>query len=358
MLKVLSMIILCLTLCSPFFFDAEQNVAKAVSASEMQVSDDNFSLQMQAFNKYSSTLTAQKKESVDVSGEKIDYFYFNWSEIKYLTATMNFSPKQNYQFTKMQLKVSYRQTEDWTQNVIAPETASSKSEIVLYEKDFTTTNIPSSRLLYYINADGTETSEKKFGYGFGIYKFDFLYNYIEQENVYEKSIGSIYVAIVPDDIDSINSSIHLKHTVSSSNELLNIYNVYIDSELYNYVNPIYVTWFVEGVDQNNLKYVLTKDDCSGSFATYTPVWESLDKNLRTGTSFIFDSNNIEADWKISCIILNSDGSVKTSSSIDVTTIKEKTVSYFWLILLSVMVGLILIGSIVLIIILKKKEKIW
>ena len=105
-----------------------------------------------------------------------------------------------------------------------------------------------------------------------------------------------------------------------------------------------------------MRYVLTESDRVGQYFSYTALWPSYDK--RNGKEFVFDSNGVEGDFEVFCTIYDTEGNVKTYSVVSVTTIKDKTVSYLWLIIVLCIVAVIIIASIILIIVLKKKEKLW
>ena len=335
------------------------NAEVRITDDAMILEDSNFSVRFQGFNYSNAVLNGETKDPVRVVDKDINYVYFNWSELNYLRINMS-APTlpSTQQFTSAKLIVSYLQTEDWTQNV-SSDTNQDKDKII-YQTTILNNNFPTIPFTYYINEhdniqEGTQT---KFGNGFGIYKFEFSYSYIDpsQSKIIDKSLGSVYFAIVPDNIDEINGDITIKYSISSSDEFLNIYHFYIENSTYDYVNPCYVVWSIEGTDQNNMRYVLTESDRVGQYFSYTALWPSYDK--RNGKEFVFDSNGVEGDFEVFCTIYDTEGNVKTYSVVSVTTIKDKTVSYLWLIIVLCIVAVIIIASIILIIVLKKKEKLW
>ena len=71
------------------------------------------------------------------------------------------------------------------------------------------------------------------------------------------------------------------------------------SDLQKILNPECLQWNVTGTDKENIKYVLCQEtkDKDDAFITYRCVWSTLERNKITGSSFVFDSNNIEGNWK-------------------------------------------------------------
>ena len=115
---------------------------------------------------------------------------------------------------------------------------------------------------YSIDSDSkvAESQYHKNGYGFGLYKFDLVYTYLlddQSVNVSTGSVGGIYVAVIPDDVTTINDKdTKILYSISSSNKLMNVFNLYLSNDVYKYVNPAYLEWNVVG--QNKEKINLTK----------------------------------------------------------------------------------------------------
>ena len=344
-----------------FYANAETSIGNEIRISDdtMILQDDNFTVRFQGFNHSNAIMNGETKDPIKVLDKSINYIYYNWSELNYLKINMS-APylSSSTQFTGAKLYVSYLQTEDWKQNV-SSDTNLNKDKVI-YETTIFGNNFPTVPFTFYIDEQTniSEGVQTKFGNGFGIYKFEFVYSFIEssQNKNIDKSMGSIYFAIVPDNVDEVEGDINIKYTISSSDQFLNVYHLYLDTSTYNYVNPCYVVWTIEGVDQNNMRYVLTESDRVGQYYSYEALWPSYEN--RNGKTFVFDSNGVEGDFEIYCTIYDTDGQIKTFDMVEVTTIKDKTFSYLWLIIVLCIVFIIIVASIILIIVLKKKEKLW
>ena len=351
-------ILLCLTFLPHSKTSAEMLLGDNQTLS---VSDTYYSMSIQGYNRNNAVLEAKISEEVEVIDQKIAYVCYDWSSVSHLKISMQRSSNTdpNFNFLGYELRLSYMQTENLSQN-IHDFNGKKFSDLVIYSSS-TSSSMPS--FTYYINEiEGVKESEQtKIGYGFGLYKFEFVYKYLDtgdtsQEKATEKSIGSIYVAILPDDIDTTSGSFGITYTVSSSSTFLNAFTFKIDNDTYKYVNPCYIVWFVDGVDKGNMHYVLTESDREGQFFSYSALWDSYEN--RNGNTFYFDSNGIEADFTVTCSIYDSEGNLKAYNSVDITTIKVNPVSYLWLIIVGIILTIVIISSIILIFVLKKKEKMY
>ncbi len=335
------------------------NYTSANNFAQHSVDDGKFSMTMSATPRKSSPLPEDIRYITNYVDEEITYYCFKWSDLESLKFRFN-SNIQNSQntYTGYKFLLNFYQTDDLKTSL------GTKEPITLHSGDITNNNFTQFDFFYYIdkNSEIKETSTSRKGNDFGIYKFDFVYTYFDENNEISVSIGDIYLAILPDDIDTINSSnLKLLYSVSSSDKLMNIFNIYFSNDDYKYVNPKYLQWNVIGVDQHNRNYVLTekiKND-NPNFSNYETVWTSIEPEKLLGTNFIFNSNDIEGKWTVSCSIKKSDGTQKQLLQIkDLSTIKKAKPSYVWLILVIVFSVLLIFGIIALIIFNKKKEKVW
>lgn len=374
-IKFLPFLILIGVLLSLFSFlpnfsaDAEVSLRE----NEIVVSNDDFQVSFQATTRAGGTLYPEIKDPITVidengEGREVSYYYYNWSQISNIRISMESLSPQGKTLTGVKVVVSYSETEDLTENVNNDET--------IFEYNVTNIFSPTS-LIYYIDENSIhETELNKNGHGFGIYKFDIIYTYFDnndaqQENPQEisRSVADngTYFAILPDDIDSFSptdptSNITLSSVVTSSDTFLNAYTISINEDTFKYVNPVHIVWTVEGVDINNTLYVLTESDAVGEFEGYAYLWpnlpEGIEDGFRYGNTFHFDSNGVEGNFNVRCSIYNSNDELITFQEISVSTVKVETISYLWLIILLIILLLVIIASIILIIILKKQEKMW
>ena len=340
----------------------------SISANEVfdfvQVTDGNFYMTMTATGRNSSqALTKDVRNTKVTVGDKTleyDFYCFQWRELEYLrfnfrAENLSFSPTT---YKSIEFKVTNVQTENLQTSFGNGE------EKVLYRGNLSDNNLVEFNYWYYIDSDAnrTETSIRSRGNDFGIYKFDFSYVKDDEGNDVEVSIGEIYVAILPDDIDSIqHTDMRILYSISSSNKLMNIFNLYLSKDTYRYVNPKYIEWVVSGNDQMNANYVYStaiRDEYDVEFANFRPIWDVPPQDNH-GASFVFDSNDIEGTWTATCIIKNSDGTEKARLTVnDLSTIKVEQPSYVWLILLIVCLVILIGGGIALVVFYVKRDKIW
>lgn len=338
--------------------------AAADTTSGMTRSDSNFTITYTGYSSGSSVLSPTFKEPVtiidDEYGRVVNYAYFDWSKLRYIDINIenNISSSTNI-FTYFKLVVSYKQTENWNENVTESRT--------IYESTISNNNLPNQKLTFYIDEPEEIIENAIYGDGFGIYKFDFIYTYIDSTSgrTIEKNLGDMYFAVVTDNIDEINSKITFNIETNSSDRFLNNYYFSLYEDAYRYVNPKYLVWTVTGIGKDNTRYVMREADKTDELDYRTALWPSYgDDNEKDteydmfGNDFLFDSNDVEGRFDVTCTIYDSQGNIKTSYSTTVTTIKDETNSYLWLILVIILVVLIIIFAIVLIIVLRKKEKMW
>lgn len=374
-IKFLPFLLLIGVLFSLFSFlpNFSANAEISMRENEIVVSNDDFQVSFQATTRKGSALYPEIKDPVTVidedgEGREVNYYYYNWSDISNIRITMESLSPQGKTLTGVKVVVSYSETEDLTENVNTDET--------IFE--YTVTNIFSpTQLYYYIDENSiNETELNKNGHGFGIYKFDIIYTYFDNNDAQQETPQEIsrsvadngtYFAILPDDIDAFklndpNNDISLSTLVTSSDTFLNAYIISINEDTFKYVNPVHIVWTVEGVDINNTLYVLTKSDAVGEFEGYAYLWDNLPEGIedgfRYGNTFFFDSNGVEGNFNVRCSIYNSNDELITFREVAVSTVKVETISYLWLIILLIILLLVIIASVILIIILKKQEKMW
>lgn len=357
--KIFAFFLIALIFGVGFFTLPLNNIAYADSFVSKNIQDDNFSMSIEANSRTQTALPLDERQVTTVVGENITYYCFKWSELEYFrfrfTSTIKDSTKtfSYYQFLLTNIQTDDLQT---SLGVIEPE--------ILYQGTISNNSFSQFDFYYYIDDDAniTETSTRCTGNDFGLYKFDFVYTYTEDNVEIKRSVGDIYIAILPDDIDSIPvSEINILYSISSSNKLMNIFNLYLSNDTYKYVNPKYIQWNVVGNDKTNISYVLTQKikDENINYANSKVIWQSLPEDKVTGTSFVFDSNDIEGKWTVYCTIKNSDGSDKLNLSVqNLSTMKQQAKSYVWLILLIVCAVLVLASVIALVVFYKKRDKVW
>jgi len=366
-LNLFILLALMLTLCTGLFFVPTNTFANAESSlfHSEERSNDYFSMSMSAQSRIETvgniTLDENKQTVTNEADEEITYLVFNWRELESLK--FNFSSTiahQPLEFTSVKFLVTNFQTENLEDSVGNGTTTE------LFSKDITENLLPQIDFYYHIDKDSDteESSNRRRGNDFGLYKFDYIYSYMntsfETPQETSVSLGAIYVAVIPDKPETIvDNDIKIIYSISSSNKLMNVFNLYFSTDSYKYVNPENLQWSVEGMDKSNINYVLSKEIKNSNldkYANFKTIYEAYTNPV--GTRFIFDSNDIEGIWTVSCKIFNSDNSLKDTLYVEnLSTIKLEEKSYLWLIILLVIVGVLLIGSTILIVIYKKKEKL-
>ena len=328
-------------------------------------SDSNFTFELTGFSSQTSPLSPTYSTPVtiidDEHGKEVNYAYYDWSKLKFFGISIKNSLTGNEDtFVDVKLLVSYKQTENLSENV--------GKERVIYEETISGNTLANKALTFHIDQPEKITENAIYGDGFGIYKFDLIYSYVDvssgNANPLSLSLGEIYVAVMPDDIDTKSKHITFKTEKYSSNELLDSYYITFNERDYDYVNPCHIKWSVTGIGKDNTRYVMRESDkIEGDYRT--ALWESYgDDNEKDtaydmfGKDFLFDSHNVEGRFDVTCTIYNSNGDIITTYSTTVSTIKDESNSYLWLyIALAILLVVIIIG-IILIIVFRKKEKIW
>lgn len=327
-------------------------------------SDDNFSITYTGYSTSSSVLNPTFSDPVtiidDEYGREVNYAYYNWSQLRFININIeNYISSSTNTFTSYRLSLSYKQTENWEENTTETRT--------LYEETINNNVLNNQVLTFYIDEPDEIIENVLYGDGFGIYKFDFTYSYLDNTSgqPFEKTLGDMYFAVVPDDIDNINRQISFDTEVLSSDKFLNTYYITLQQDDYKYVNPSHIVWSVTGIGKDNTRYVMREADKTGENDYRQALWPSYgDDNEKDtekdmyGNDFLFDSNDVEGRFDITCTIYDTEGNIITSYVTTVTTIKDETYSYLWLIIVLIILVLIVIAAIILIVVLRKKEKMW
>lgn len=323
---------------------------------EKTIDNGKFAMNITANARKQTALPLNEQNITTTVGEKINYLCFNWRDLEHLKFKFSSTENTGITFKSFQFLLTNLQTDDLTTSIGV------KEPTILYQGNIVNNKFEPFDFYFYIdkNIEINESSNRCKGNDFGIYKFDFVYTYLEEENEVSVSIGDLYVAILPDDIDSIpQQEVKIMYSISSSNKLMNIFNLYLSNDAFKYVNPKYLQWVVVGNDQMNVSYVLTQKmkDENINYANYKVIWQTLSNT--SGTNFIFDSNDIEGTWTAYCYIKNSDGSEKMTLTVgNLSTIKVEKTSYVWLILLIIGLVILIGGVIGLIVFYKKRDKVW
>lgn len=345
--------ILMLVLCFGPVFSLDTTHADTNDTAIEDVANDKFTIKIETTGKKTQSVNYTKYTTT----EDVEYYVYNWRDLQYLTfkssAHITDSAKDYRQF---KILVSSKQTED-----IETSTMSFGNPTELLSSPVN--NIPN--FTYYIDRaaqiSDTTTNRAK-GNDFGLYKFNFVYVFAEDEQSVdenEMSIGTLFIAVIPDNIDTLSTDeIKIKYNVTSSNELMNVYNLYIVAkDDYTYVNPARIKWEVVGKDKNNVNYVLTKEmrDSNPLYANYRVIYESQIPTNPIGPTFSFDSLGIEGTWKAYCTIHSTTGDERAKiESAELSTFRTPHKSYVWLVL-GASLGAILLGGGIFLIIYKKKK---
>lgn len=323
-------------------------------------SDNSFIMEMKAVARANNSLQRNEQTVTNKLGQEITYLVFSWRELSQLTFHFQLNRSEEISYNSMLFQVSH----------IRSETLSPVIDSGTLDTLYTNNLEGFSRMNFIYNIDSVvntqmnETSSS--GHDFGLYKFDFSYTSTIKGIESSKVLNSIYVAVIPDDIDKItsNQEIHILYSVSSANELINKFECTLSNDSFKYVNPDRITWIAYGTDIENSKYCLSKKmiEEDSYYVNYIPFWQVYPTSDH-GTSFVLDTNGVEGVWTVECIIRNTDGTEKFQVRPileGLSTIRTPHPSYLWLILLIVGLSIILLVVIALLITLrmKKSEKVW
>ena len=320
--------------------------------------EERFSVNPTVYSKNGLDLSHSTQDVTNEINETYTYHIFKWSEISHISFTFTVNLQGS---TDTYVSYSFVVRNVKTQNL---ETDIGKmDERVLSQSPISNNTVTIPNLHYYFdtNMNVSETAVRKVGNDFGLYKFEFIYTTSEGSSSFPHSMGALYIAIVPDDMNDIIDDINpndfaVEYTVSSSNMLMSVFNFTISLQNeFLYVNPSLIEWTVIGTDKDGADYVLSQKmkDSDPAYANYRVIWGSQLPTEPEGVSFLFDSHNIEGKWVATCTIYDTDHNALFSArSAQVSTIKAPPKSYLWLVLL--IAGLFIVGGIVALVIYKKK----
>lgn len=355
--SLLCTIFLCIASIGIFFVPTNPVGATDIFT-EATVSDAFFNMKISADSRRNNTLPLNIKKA-DSETESKTFYCFNWRDLESLEFRFSSNIRDSsYQFTSYQFLMTYIKTEDLNTSM------GLENPKILNQGNISANNFSQFTFHYYVDSeiDISETSLRSKGNDFGLYKFDFNYTYIDDGTERTLSIGEFYVAVVPDKVEEIDySGIKILYTVTSSNKLMNIFNLYLSTDAYKYVDPEQIQWNVIGQDKTNIDYVLSQKikDENPEFANYRVIWQSQNPIEPTGTAFLFDSNDIEGTWSVYCTIKTKSGEDKvTLIQENLSTIKQETKSYVWLILLIIAIVLVIAVAVTLIVLKTKHDKVW
>lgn len=342
------------------FTATSQSVNQKAIFTEETVADECFSMAI-SVNPRRKNFSLEKvvKTIEDTAGENLSYYCFNWRDVDYLKFKINSKNLSEKRVVGLKLVVTNLQSTYLESSVGVNESA------VLYETVVKNNIFAPFEFYYYIDSESeiTEGVNRSKGNDFGLYKFDCIYTYLEEDssNPTQVSLGDICVAIIPDKIDTIDASrTKILYDIKSSNKLMNVFKLYLSNDAYKYVNPKHLQWVVVGTDKENVNYILTKkqkEDDLDKYGNYRYIWDSLEST--SGQTFVFDSNDVEGTWTVYLQIINDDDEIiKTLTASDLSTIKVTKSSDIWWIIILIVSIFVLAGIVTLIIVKKKKDKVW
>lgn len=322
------------------------------------ISDENFSVTMSATSRKKTLLI--RDEQMDKT-DTITFLCFKWRDLLRLNFQFIANTNPNMQFGEYEFRVVHVGKDD-LQPIL------NNFHETLYQGvvgDFKNTDFR-----YFIDTtfDEEDTDNNAAGHGFGLYKFDFLYEYWNSaaECFEQINLGkSFYVAVLPDtNVKELigDAELSIVHSVESSNHMLNVYNLGLSRDVLKYVRPDLVVWLAYGKSIDNEEYCLTEEMQSfdESLINRFVIWDEYPQSIY-GPTFKLETKDIEGYWTAQCIIRDTGGDViLTLEANNLSTVKVAPKSYVWLILLilGILLLLLLIVALVITYIMKKREKVW
>ena len=347
-----------------FFCSLGAQSASAETFSGQSVSDDNFTVMMRANGRRNAL--QRDERTYNVHGKDITYYCFRWRDLESLSFFFS-SRIQNkkVQFSSYSFDVAFLQTDNLSLSFGTEE----EEKQNLFTGNIANNTFSQPNFYYYVDSNRTDnpTSSRANGKDFGLYRFTFSYTLFDESTMQAPStiaLEPLYVSVMPDDINSIPSTQDIKivYSISSSKKLLNAFNFSLSNDSFRYVKPELIEWQVTGIGKDKRYYCLNKKmkEENMIYANYTALWDSTESV--NGTSFLFDSNDVEGTWDVVCIIRNPDGVTEKMrlTLSDLSTIKAPSPSYLWLILLiiGILIVLAVVISLIVVIKHKKHEKVW
>lgn len=349
---------------STLLFQTE-NVSHADSFIEVSVGGEengcDFVMKMSATSRKGTALEEVWQEVTDSTGQQnISFLCFQWRDLQSLNFSVEKSDLFNFEsntYLGYEFLVTHMRSENLDASIGNGATRILAQNQITPSFDF--------NLTYFVDSTAEPGGNNAaVGNDFGLYKFNFRYTQAIENGKATKSLGDLYVAVLPDRIEDIEipDGLQIQYTVKSSNKLLNAFNFSVDTHAFDYVNPDYLVWEVVGTDEDGKNYVLNKEmQKQQKYAGYDVIWDS--DQPHTGTTFDFDSNDILGEWEVTLKIMNRDGTVKyVVPSKTVSTIKVPKKSNLWWILLCVLLIILIVVVVLLILWIvrqrKGKEKVW
>ena len=378
MKKIALKTLVCIMAIFAFMFGASlislPKLASAANFMSVTASDDYFSIQMTVTTRRGTSAAPQEDvRTVTTSeGEKVTYNCFSWREIERLT--FDFSGqiiKDNSQISEYAFDVTFLQSEDLTTPIGGGKGPQSE---VLTQSTIFQNRFEPFRYFYYVDDDASvDSNNSHSGHDFGLYRFDFRYKYYNPDTMQHLSEPQwtamktpIYVAILPDDVNSIvYSKVSLSTTVIPGSELLNEFNISLitSTDAFDYINPEYLEWEVTGKDTLNVQYCrdekMKNDNLTmyGPYSVIIPIY-----NEYHGKSFLLNTNGIEGTWTVSCYLIkpNTHEKLLLAQEDNLSTIKLEKPSYIWIVYVVLGLAILIALVAVLIIILRNRtqEKVW
>ncbi len=356
--------IICLMLLFSFFA-TKPATAFADESLSVITTKDQFLIRTFAYKRGGyGQLMFRHKQQQDKTNHLIDFYCLNWSEVENLNFNISSTTKTSERlYTNFSIYVTSLQDDNLGVPLSEASIAVSEQKTLLYSTNISNNSNLNFAFKYYIDSQSTIVDPllSAKGTDFGLYKFTFAYSFREEETIITDNVGDLYIAILPDDITQISrlNQTRIIYSISSSNHLLNVFNLSLESKAYEYVNPKNIEWHATGVDKENNEYVLTQKqkEEDPDYANSRVVWISLASNY--GTSFTFDSNDIEGTWTVYCVLKDDEGrQIKSYSVSNLSTLKEHKASLTWLWITLIALGSITIAGVGLLIVLKKRDKVW
>ncbi len=336
------------------------------------VSDNYFSLAIQASPRENEVVSYEMREITDAAGMSHTYICFKWSEIELIRFVINFTnTKQDLRFNTYSLSETYTVTDDM-QTPLVPQPGATPTQTPLFSnRQILQDSIVNNYFYYYVDSTAPveKTDTTSAGKDFGLYKFVLSYNY--SQTTPANPVGQetnkdleLYIAILPTEItedlavEIKKDDIQILYSVTNQN-LMNKFNFWLSSNnSLRFINPYYIKWTVTGRDSKNNPYVL--DDNQRGDSGERTVYDASPVPPY-GQNFEFFSNGIEGSWNVGCEIQDKDGNVLFSKEVkNLSTYKvKKPFNYLWLILIiSMALILIIIISLLIYYIKKKREHVW
>ena len=237
-------------LFSNFYFSCKDTFA---DQDDPVISDDNFTASFAAKSRKNTRISYEIQNVTTSTNEQIKYYVYKWSEIEYLTITIsaNIQVGTENEYRFCELNVANIKTDDLQTSTGLMQERNINRSIL------TSNRMSRQTLTYYIDSDTNlvESEFKKIGNDFGLYRFSFNYTANIDGSDRNINIGSLFIAIIPDNIDTKSTSnLKINYNVTSSNKLMNVFSLSIaNGSSYKYVNPSYIQWKVVGKDIINVE---------------------------------------------------------------------------------------------------------